>query len=72
MSITSTNNTICAICTASGVGSVSIVRLSGKRSKSRAEKIFSKEKLGVALHLITDGRDVAPISALKYADKLLK
>ena len=35
-------------------------------------KIFSKEKVGVALHLITDGRDVAPISALKYADKLLK
>ena len=34
-------------------------------------KIFSKEKVGVALHLITDGRDVAPISALKYADKLL-
>ena len=43
MSITSINNTICAICTASGVGSVSIVRLSGKRSKSIAEKIFSKE-----------------------------
>ena len=35
-------------------------------------KIFSKEKVGVALHLITDGRDVAPVSALKYADKLLK
>ena len=34
-------------------------------------EIFSKERVGVALHLITDGRDVAPVSALKYADKLL-
>jgi len=35
-------------------------------------KVISEANLEVALHLITDGRDVAPVSALKYAEKLLK
>ena len=35
-------------------------------------KVISEANLEVALHLITDGRDVAPVSALKYAGKLLK
>jgi len=35
-------------------------------------KVVSEANLQVALHLITDGRDVAPVSALKYAEQLLK
>ena len=35
-------------------------------------QVVAKANLEVALHLITDGRDVAPVSALKYADQLLK
>ena len=35
-------------------------------------KIIAEANLEVALHLITDGRDVDPISALKYAKQLLK
>ena len=35
-------------------------------------KVISEANLEVALHLITDGRDVSPVSALKYAEQLLK
>ena len=35
-------------------------------------KVISEANLEVALHLITDGRDVAPVSAIKYAEQLLK
>ena len=43
MSILLNNETICAICTPPGVGSISVVRLSGKDSKAIVEKIFSKK-----------------------------
>ena len=43
MSISLNNETICAICTSPGVGSISVVRLSGKESKTIVEKIFSKK-----------------------------
>ena len=35
-------------------------------------RAIAEANLEVALHLITDGRDVAPVSALKYAEQLLK
>ena len=35
-------------------------------------RVLSDANLEVALHLITDGRDVSPVSSLTYAEKLLQ
>ena len=35
-------------------------------------RVLSDANLEVALHLITDGRDVSPVSAITYAERLLR
>lgn len=43
MPISLNGESICAICTSPGIGSISVIRLSGKDSKTIVEKIFSKK-----------------------------
>ena len=43
MPISLNGESICAICTSPGIGSISVIRLSGKDSKIIVEKIFSKK-----------------------------
>lgn len=43
MPISLNSESICAICTSPGIGSISVIRLSGKDSKTIVEKIFSKK-----------------------------
>ena len=43
MPISLNSESICAICTSPGIGSISVIRLSGKDSKIIVEKIFSKK-----------------------------
>ena len=49
------NDTICAIATSSGVGAISIIRVSGKESIDIVNKIFDKDLKEKESHTITYG-----------------
>ncbi len=49
------NDTICAIATSSGVGAISIIRVSGKESITIVNNVFDKDLLNKESHTITYG-----------------
>lgn len=56
---TQTNDTICALSTANGMGAIALIRLSGKNAIAIFEKIFSKSLSDKDTHTVHFGRILA-------------